>query len=553
MPKIFNSQNRLIFQFIFLIELLSLAGYLIPELRQILFGILCLAFLYLSLRKPHLAIYILLIELFISSKGYLFYFTYNGLIISIRIAFWLITISAWLARLANEIISKKIKLNKNFLENIFTKCQALIFLKNKNAKYYLIFFAILFLAFLNGLYQGSTFSNAFFDFNNWLYFALIFPIYEIFKKNKSNLENLGKIFIICIAWLSIKTFFLLYIFAHNIPVILLPIYKWIRTSGVGEITQMQGGFYRIFFQSHIFCLIAFFLILPRIAKKIQNQFEIKRILSEAKAKPKDGKNNNGMILNDTSTIAQCPKYAQNKINQKIRFLKHFLALTCTLAITLITFSRSFWLGLIVGLIFYGIAHLYQYGFKKTIQLTLIIIASLTLSLGIIASIVKFPYPDPLGGFDTAELIKKRAQTIKNEAAVASRWELLPKLRNEIKKNPITGQGFGATITYKSSDPRVLASSIDGTYTTYAFEWGWLDIWFKLGIFGLLIYLIIIFRIFWQNLKTTHQDSTSQNEGLAISLIAICTIHFFTPFLNHPLGIGALILMEVMNNFAFKKI
>ena len=54
-----------------------------------------------------------------------------------------------------------------------------------------------------------------------------------------------------------------------------------------------------------------------------------------------------------------------------------------------------------------------------------------------------------------------------------------------------GRGFGATVTYQTRDPRILADNGSGEYTTYAFEWGWLDIWLKLGIFGLAAYFLLI--------------------------------------------------------------
>jgi UDP-N-acetylmuramoyl-L-alanyl-D-glutamate--2,6-diaminopimelate ligase len=48
--------------------------------------------------------------------------------------------------------------------------------------------------------------------------------------------------------------------------------------------------------------------------------------------------------------------------------------------------------------------------------------------------------------------------------------LLPILFDGVKRHPVLGSGFGATVTYKSSDPRVVAAT-GGVYTNYAFEPG----------------------------------------------------------------------------------
>ena len=126
--------------------------------------------------------------------------------------------------------------------------------------------------------------------------------------------------------------------------------------------------------------------------------------------------------------------------------------------------------------------------------------------------------------------------------MSSRWALLPELLNNIKQAPILGKGFGTTITYKSSDPRVLQSSATGKYTTYAFEWGWLDVWLKLGIVGLLAYFVLIAKICITGLR---QNNNFINQGVIIGFIVIISVSMFSPYMNHPLGIGYLILANVI--------
>jgi O-antigen ligase len=482
-----NKKSSL-FLFILLFELISLLGYIFADIRQISFLMITLLFLIISLKNLKAGVLILLIELFIGSRGYLFYFEQDGLIISLRIAFWLIILSVWLAK---SITNYKLQIT-NFKKQIPWQL--------------VVFFVFIFWGATNGLLRGNELSNIFFDFNNWLYFALIFPIFSAIK-TRDDLKMLWQIFLISIIWLSFKTFVLLFFFSHNIPGTIEMLYGWVRTSGVGEITLIQGGFYRIFFQSHIYNLIAFFIFLILTASAI-------------------------------------------KRNDKKLFTTHYLLLTTNLSIILLSFSRSFWIGLIVGLLCSAVYIIWQYNWKLLFKMFGLILLSSILSLALITAIVKFPYPNPLGGFSTTDLLSSRAKQISGEAAVSSRWNLLPELWTEIKKAPIAGSGLGATVTYKSNDPRILETTTDGKFTTYAFEWGWLDIWLKFGFLGFLAYLFLIFKLTTDSLKLIKKGGEKEKNlasGLLISLSALLIIHFFTPYLNHPLGIGFIILLILAIN------
>ncbi len=488
--SIFTKKSTL-FLLIFLLELISLLGYVFPDLRQVVFLVVVLLFFIISLKNLKAGVLILLIELFIGSKGYLFYFGYNGLIISVRIAFWLIILSAWLAKSLNNFL--KIK-----------TCPLKPIIKMQNFSYLSVLFLFVGWGIINGVLQGNNFSNIFFDFNNWLYFALILPIFSTIK-TKEDLKLVWQVFLVSVVWLSFKTFILLFFFSHNIPGTIEMLYKWVRTTGVGEITLIQGGFYRIFFQSHIYNLIAFFAFLILTTDKIFK-----------KAK-------NGLLIS------------------------YFLFLI-SLSVVLLSFSRSFWAGLIVGLICYAIIVLWKYNLKLLAKMVGLIILSGILSLALITAVVKFPYPNPLGGFSTAGLLSSRATQISGEAAVSSRWNLLPELWTEIKKAPILGKGLGTTVTYKSNDPRIVKSTADSKLTTYAFEWGWMDIWLKFGIFGFLAYLILILKLLFDSFKDLKENHNKKiNSILIISLISICAVHFFTPYLNHPLGVGIIIISLTTTN------
>jgi len=486
---IFNKKSFYLFSFIVFIELVSFLGYFHPALNSKGFLFIALSFLILSLIKFEYGVLALLIELFISSKGYLFYYDFEGVSLSIRIAFWLILMSVWFAKEVIKIIK--------------TKKIEICFFKSEYFPYYIVLFIFIIWGVVNGFLSHNDFDNIFFDFNGWLFWLLIFPIFSVIYENRKIIDNILQVFVISTTWVSIKTLLLLYIFSHNIFGI-SSIYRWIRETGVGEITLVMGGFYRIFFQSHIFVLIGFFVILIFLINFSRD--EIKK-------------------------------------DKKI-FVFNFLLLIIFTAVNLISFSRSNWLGMVCGLLLFFLFVIWKFGWKRFLKSVIFLLASLILSFGLIISIVKFPFPDPTGGFDASELFSKRATQIAGEAGASSRWALLPKLWEQIKEKPIQGKGFGATVTYVTSDPRFLETSVTGEYTTYAFEWGWFDIWLKLGIFGLFSYLLLLFIILYKSIKKIDEYSNFEKLlifGLLLGTISISAVSFFSPYMNHPLGIGYIVL------------
>ena len=467
--NIFNKNFRLIVLLIFITELASFLGYLQPNFRQIAFFIVAGLVLVLSLIDLKFGILVLLTELFIGSKGYLFYFASGGMTVSIRIALWLIVMTIW----AGKVLLKKEKI------------------KLKSYAYFLPLFLFIFWGLING-YLNNNFSNVFFDFNGWLFFSLLLP-FSWFIRQKKSIEKIKQIFIVCLTWLSFKTLILFFIFSHKFNTLVYEIYRWVRESGVGEITQVQGGFYRIFFQSHIYILIGIFFLLIQLPK-------FKKI-----------KNRNFIVL--------------------------FSGISLLFSIIIISFSRSFWVGGLVGGLLYLIWLIKEYSWQQSLKTLGLIFLSIATSILLITAILYFPCPQALGGFKTTNLLSERL-TETDEAAVSSRWQLLPELWGEVKETPILGQGFGKTVTYLTKDPRALENNADGQYITYAFEWGWLDIWLKLGIFGLLAYLALLSKIVYDGFK---KRANSLILGLTIGIITISVVSFFSPYLNHPLGIGYLIL------------
>ncbi|MFH1711940.1 MAG: hypothetical protein ABH846_01745, partial [Patescibacteria group bacterium] len=130
-----------------------------------------------------------------------------------------------------------------------------------------------------------------------------------------------------------------------------------------------------------------------------------------------------------------------------------------------------------------------------------------------------------------------------ELAISSRWQLLPEMMKSIAKSPIIGSGFGTEVTFISDDPRVRAINPSGEWTTYRFEWGYQDIWLKMGLLGLIAFgwyaVLIIQAIRFTMKKHGHVWLTI---GLGASVLALFVANVFTPFLNHPIGIITMLLI-----------
>lgn len=501
-----NNYFKISFALILVAESISLLGYIYPVVNSSAFFLTLLIFIPLTIYRLEYGVLAVLAELVIGSKGYLFDFNFQNFSLSIRIALWLSVMTVWFVKETAEFIKDKEK-KPNLLKKV-----NLIF--QGSNKFFAILFAAIILSGIIGIFKHNNDAYIFDEFKRWTYFLFIFPLLKV-AKSESAKEKISSIVFAGISWLCLETLLLLFIFSHGMQDLIIPIYRWIRTTGVGEITNIQGGFYRIFFQSHIYVLLFLFVPLIIIVKKI-NHHKLLEILKQK------------------------------------NFFISFLILTLFLTITLISLSRSFWVGLAAGFILTA-SYLFRAGIKekqkaivlmnKQINLAIVILSALILSLMLIFALVKFPYPKPTGGFDATNIFTERA-TETNEAAIGSRWSLLPKLWDKISAAPILGQGLGSTVTYKTQDPRVLEKNPDGDYTTYSFEWGWLDIWLKLGIFGLLSYISVLVMMIYE-LKIYKDGSDYLPIASAIGILVLAVINIFTPYLNHPLGIGFLLMVAAL--------
>ncbi len=472
-------------QIILLVELVSFLGYFFNVVNTAFFFVLAGLFLLLSLFKPRLAAFVFILEVIIGSKGYLFYLSVGGLLLSIRIVFWLILISVWLSRL---LLSIK---GVNFFD-----------LKDRIKSIYplIILFIFVVWGLVNALMRGTEFQNIFFDFNAWLFYLAIFPLISFLKTSKDIQNHIFYVISLGVIWVSIKTLFILLIFSHNIFILTTPVYRWIANTGIGEITFMPGNFTRVFFQSHVFVSIATFIFFFYL---IEKNFNIKSILLERSSR--------------------------------------FIIFVLCIAVSIIGLSRSNWVGMFISFCFMLVFIYSRHKIKGVLNTIFLWLFASFSSLLLIFIIIIIPLPSFGGGFgiDITDTLKSRIDITKSESALSSRSALWLELKNELKQSWFLGDGFGATLTYQSSDPRITEHTADGKYTTYAFEWGWLDIWLKLGIFGVISYLyLIVFLLRFLYLNRSDVFLT----GSIFGLICLTVINFFSPYLNHPLGIMFVVIL-----------
>lgn len=442
-----------------------------PQTSPYIFGIVTLGILYATIQKLEWGVYLVFIELIIGSLGKMF--VYDG--VSIRMILWLVVLAVWGVHAIKE--------------------KQIAFFSSKLFKPFALFAGVIVWASLWGVVRGTSIGALFSDVNNYLYFALIFPIYYVFSKRQ--VDYIQSTIVGAVSWLTLKTIALFYIFSHELFTIQDTLYAWSRASRLAEITNVDPTLIlsRIFMQSHIWLVFVFFVCIAvlyvAIQKKTQSLY--------------------------TSVILA----------------------TATLSAIIMSFSRSFWLAMAISSVCFVLLLIVvaKESLMNTLRFSAVMIGVGVLSVGFVVGVMKFPIPPSNAD---SSFIKDRASAFTGEAAVSSRYAQIRPLFEGISTHPVVGNGFGATVTYQSQDPRVLKNNPDGYYTTSAFELGWLEIWLKLGLVGVGAYLYLLFCIIRTGWKEIQHKNYLVLGGI-VGLVALALTHGVSPYLNHPLGIGIIML------------
>ncbi|NQV12795.1 MAG: O-antigen ligase family protein [Parcubacteria group bacterium] len=487
------------------IYLLSFLGYILPFLNYLFFGAILIATFYFTRQKLEYGVYILIAELIIGVKGYLFSLNLGGFVLSLRIAIFCIVMLVWL-------LSK----NKDKFK----------FFGSRYFRLYLLLTIALLVGVITALINGNSIKNIFFDINGYFYLALIVVLFCALKSKKTLRQALQIVIAGSIA-ISLFTFYcigeftifhqesrpdmaeaisteqtieeeeeagtkishsitakeeiskmsLTRDFANQKP----PLYRWVTDTSVGEISYLAGPFFRFFTPSQLYCLIGLaitltFLLREKVTKK------------------------------------------------KTLFLSTIVALN--LAALIIGFSRSLWIGLLAVFLFL----LFNLPRKKSAQIILYAIGVASIIIILTGTLLPSVY----------DLVEQRVTSIihpTEERSGANRFNLLEPVFAKIGEHPLVGSGFGTTIEYES-----VVLEKYGTLRVFAFEWSYLDTMIEIGLIGLLIYLLLILKVF----RTGYSKGIAPADkillvGLLAALFGIVITNTTTPYLNHPLGIGFLLL------------
>lgn len=478
------------------VEALSFFGWRLSALNQAGFIILTLATLTLAVWRLEYGVLIVLAELFIGSLGHLFTLSIGGVSIPLRVALWAIVMTVF-----------AIKFIRNFRQPEYWPRLRDFFngWRRSVGQAALALAAFVLIGAINGLARGHSLFLIFSDFNNWLYFLLLLPLLAVYGGNDATASaargRLKILFFSAALWLSLKTLALLFIFTHD-SAIAPEIYTWLRRSLTGEMTPSGQSWPRIFMQGQVYAGIAFFFSFW---------------LGQVNFRPRGFFKRNNLI--------------------------YLAAAGIFFSAVLVSFSRSFWAGVLAALGLSLLAIGLSQSWRRMFSAALWSLVAGVLGFVFIYLVVAFPYVS----FAPSRMSDSFLERINSggEAAVASRWSLLPELWQEIRREPFLGQGYGATVTYFSRDPRVLQNSPSGEYTTYAFEWSYLEIWLKIGLLGLAAYLLFLWRLVSGARRLGTKTGNSLWFGLAAGLIFLAVTNIFTPYLNHPLGIGVLLLSSCL--------
>ncbi len=339
-----------------------------------------------------------------------------------------------------------------------------------------------------GYFKGHSYTNIFFDVNAYG-FLIYLPIwYQVYDKRY--LKDIWVILQAAALIVAVKTLILFYFFVHDFKCLDTDLaYRWVRDSRTGEITPFANSFFRVFLKSQFYVVIAWLILFIKLIKS------------------------------------------------RLTWLNFFYLSTLGAAIG-ISLSRSFWLGLVTAIFLF---FLYILIYKRkyfSINLILVLIATTISSVLIVEILFNIPK------YHTLNIFTFRSTDV-GEPAASSRMQMLGPLWDNIQQSMIIGHGWGKEVTYQSSDPKIRnASNPQGWYTTYSFELGWLDQWLKAGILFiacLFWWLLLIYRRAILRLK----DDPMLSLVVILSLTTMLIIHTFSPYLNHPLGLGLLMLITII--------
>lgn len=452
-------------------------------------GVITVLALYLSYRKLEWGLALALLEIFVGGHGHLIDVSLSGFSLSIREVLFAVVMTVWVIQVAQGRVRPK-------------------FVAHRDLSLLALGVAVA-IATVIGFLQNPA-GSAFDDMNGYFTLLYFFPFISITWTN-DNRRLFLQMFAVAAAWVGMTTLVYLYAFTHLPGLASHVLYTFVRDARLAEVTLLTSGrgiqllgnspwYFRIFEQS----------------QAISVAFEL-------------------LLLAATFFLWKEP---QEKLPKGL-WVMHALLIATILA----SLSRSFWMGsaaafgLIILLLCLSRPKVFTL-IKRHAQLGIVtLIAVLTLFV-----LVAAPLP-PRPDLSESSFYKGKDDNTRG-VAVSSRWNLLGPMVSEIKAHPLLGSGFGEEVTYISDDPRLRAIDPTGEVTTYRFEWGYHDIWLKMGLLGLFgfgWFFVTVVSVAFE--AVVRRDAQAWiTVGLTAGLVMLFVTNIFSPYLNHPIGLGYMLFL-----------
>ncbi len=356
---------------------------------------------------------------------------------------------------------------------------------------------------------NNPFGQVFDDANAFVTLLYLLPVSMIVWTNEAKRIVLWT-FALGATWVAGSSLFLLYYFTHSSPDAIWAMYHFIRDARLAEVTLLSGPswlvatfpngpwFFRVFEPAQAFVMLFTFVLCSMVCY-----------------------------------VAKTWKYR----------LMMTIPLALMFAVDLSGQSRSFWIGLIVGGIALAGAVLYERpSAREVIRMKATGVIAIVIAIVMMWVAIVLPLPSRPDVSNSPYYKGQDDDT--RDLAVSSRWNLLTPMMESIGKSPVWGTGFGTTVTFISDDPRVRATNPNGEWTTYRFEWGFHDIWMKMGLLGLFAFAWYFFSVLRAATRSirSKQETRWLTVSLAVGVVAIFASHAFSPYLNHPIGLGFMVMI-----------
>lgn len=450
----------------------------------------------LCVKRLELGLYVAFVEIFVGGHGHLLDADLFGFSVSIRIAIFGAVMLGWVVQMLR-------KQNKLMVVPI------------REIPWLVLLLAVL-LGTIIGFIENDP-AQAFDDMNGFLTIAYLLPIISI-AWDQAKKRELLQVLAASVAWLVFFTLLLSFLFTHLDGKSLSHVYRFVRDSRLAEVTLqtvsdsngnitsaygakllgVDGYWYRIFMQSQFFVMAAGILLLSMIYLVWRGE--------------------------------RVPWQAG-------------LAFVLLGSVIPLSTSRSFFLGLFAAglcVLILSLAH-----GKKALASTAkrsVLVAGAVIGSGVVAwATIVFPFP-PQPDIADAAFYSTSADSGR-DLAVSSRWQLLPPMMQEIYSSPIIGSGFGEEVTFISDDPRVRAINPNGEWTTYRFEWGYQDLWLKMGLLGLIAFGLYAYSITKATIYSAKKHGFKWIIfGFTAGVVLLYVASIFSPFMNHPIGLGFMLFI-----------